>query len=151
MSNTNSTFFQTPSLPSFWCSETSGSCSTTFIVQQQKLTPSNLIYVAVCIMIYKLQNYIHIPFAKLTGFTMEIRIPVCANFMPICTQNRFCFLQSDWLDVIPLSYHLINQFQDPHRQIYVNNFYLSIETECGIIKESYYNVIDSIVVSYNIW
>ncbi len=45
--------------------------------------------------------------------------------MPLCTENGICFLYCDWLDVIPLSYHLIIQFQDPHNlvatQIYVNN------------------------------
>ncbi len=50
---------------------------------------------------------------------------ICAIFMPICTENRFCFLHCDWLDLIPLFYHLITQFQDPHSlittQTYVNN------------------------------
>ncbi len=42
--------------------------------------------------------------------------------MPICTVNRFCFLHCDWLDIIPMFYHVIIQIQDLHskitRQIY---------------------------------
>ncbi len=53
-------------------------------------------------------------FCKVPGFTMEIPIQkIHPIFMSICTQNRFDLLHCDWLDVIPIFYHVIIKIQDP--------------------------------------
>ncbi len=80
--------------------------------------PTNLIYLVEQSEVWTINNVIWVFIICLSlghrFYYGNSYTKICAILMPICTENGFCFLHCDWLDIIPLSYPFIKiQFLDP--------------------------------------